>query len=226
MIPAALEPFPESVQAISGGNTEPSLFTAPQAPDTAWTPVLELGHALTVLAARGMFGDRGTGNTADADPIPAGVRYRQEIFQAARAQGLDPLLLAAVAAQETGGPGCDLGANVAGADGTGHGVFQIDSGTWEPWLAAHHQGMNVAENAAKAAEILRDDLTATGGDVRRALHRYNAGSDGCPSTRTVWPDGSCVSYEDSVLRHLAKLETEQKRGLAETKTAPIRIPEP
>jgi hypothetical protein len=55
-----------------------------------------------------------------------GVRYGVEIAQAARRHGIEPFLLAAVAAQETGGPGVDSGANIVGDGGHGHGIFQID----------------------------------------------------------------------------------------------------
>ena len=140
-----------------------------------------------------------------ADPIPSNVRYREQICHAAQSHGLNPLLLAAVAAQETGGPGADSGANVLGSDGTGHGVFQIDSGSWQTWLTSHHNGMDVAENADKAASILADNLRATGGDVKKALHLYNAGSEKVPSTATTWPDHSTLDYESSVMRHLALL---------------------
>ena len=47
----------------------------------------------------------------------SGIRYGSEIAGAARAHGLDPALLAAVAAQETGGPGSNSGANVVGDGG-------------------------------------------------------------------------------------------------------------
>ena len=58
-----------------------------------------------------------------------GIRYGAEISAAAAAHGLDPKLLAAVAAQETGGPGSDSGANIVGDAGHGHGLFQIDDRT-------------------------------------------------------------------------------------------------
>lgn len=141
-----------------------------------------------------------------ANPIPHDVRYRDDICRAAQAHRIDPLLLAAVAAQETGGPGSNSGANVVGADGTGHGVFQIDSGTWQPWLSKHHNGMNIAENADKAASILADNLQATGGNVRRALHLYNAGSERRATTTTQWPGRETLDYESSVERHLEALQ--------------------
>ncbi|MBV9646038.1 MAG: hypothetical protein JO043_01070, partial [Candidatus Eremiobacteraeota bacterium] len=54
------------------------------------------------------------------------VRFGAQIEAAARAHKLDPRFLAAVAAQETGGPGANSGNNVVGDGGHGHGLFQID----------------------------------------------------------------------------------------------------
>ena len=53
------------------------------------------------------------------DPIASrlaarGVAFAPEIASAARRHGLDPELLAAVAAQETGGPGSNAGRNIVG----------------------------------------------------------------------------------------------------------------
>ena len=54
------------------------------------------------------------------------VAFAPQIAAAARQHGVDPVLLAAVAAQETGGPGADSGRNIIGDGGHGHGIFQID----------------------------------------------------------------------------------------------------
>src|SRR5215469_3544046 len=55
-----------------------------------------------------------------------GVAYAPQIAGAGRHHGVDPELLAAVAAQETGGPGSNSGHNIVGDGGHGRGVFQID----------------------------------------------------------------------------------------------------
>lgn len=96
-----------------------------------------------------------------------GVRYGAEIFAAARAHGLDPALLAAVAAQETGGPGATSGRNVVGDGGHGRGVFQIDDRSWA--FARTPAAMDPGRNAAMAAQILADDLRAYHGDVHASV---------------------------------------------------------
>ena len=95
-----------------------------------------------------------------------GVAYAPEIAGAARQHGLDPDLLAAVAAQETGGPGSNAGRNVVGDGGHGHGLFQIDD-RWHPF-AATRGAMDPAQNADYAAGMLSGLLKRYGGNVQRS----------------------------------------------------------
>lgn len=132
-----------------------------------------------------------------------GVAYAAQIANAARRHGVDPELLAAVAAQETGGPGSNAGRNVVGDGGHGHGIFQIDD-RWHAF-AATSDAMNPAKNADYAAGMLHDLLAQNGGDARRALSAYNAGSPTARGTATKWGDGSVLGYADSVLRHYRDL---------------------
>jgi len=132
------------------------------------------------------------------------IRYGPEIDRAARRHGISPTLLAAVAAQETGGPGSDSGRNVIGDGGHGHGVFQIDDRSWA--FASTSAAMDPAQNADAAATILANDLAATHGDVRGALSMYNSGSATGRGTPTTWADGTTLDYADSVLRHALHLD--------------------
>ena len=132
-----------------------------------------------------------------------GIRFGSEIAAAARRHGLDPRLLAAVAAQETGGPGSSSGRNVVGDGGHGHGVFQIDDRSWP--FAKTASAMDPARNADAAATILAGNLRQTHGDVREALSLYNTGSPSAAGTSTTWADGRSLGYADSVLRHEASL---------------------
>lgn len=132
-----------------------------------------------------------------------GAAYAPEISSAARRHGLDPRLLAAVAAQETGGPGSNAGRNVVGDGGHGHGVFQIDDRYHA--FASSAGAMDPAKNADYAAGMLAGLIQRNGGDVRRALSAYNAGSPTATGTVTTWGDGSRLGYADSVLRHYAQL---------------------
>lgn len=151
------------------------------------------------------------------------VRFGAQIAQAAAAHHLDPRLLAAVAAQESGGPGSDSGRNVVGDGGHGHGLFQIDDRTWA--FARTPAAMDPAKNADAAATILADDLARSGGDVRAALSRYNTGSPDAVGTETTWGDGATLGYADSVLRHYATLASDAAGGSAapKTPTAPVDV---
>lgn len=132
-----------------------------------------------------------------------GVAYGPQIAAAAARHHLDPRLLAAVAAQETGGPGSNSGRNVVGDGGHGHGLFQIDD-RWHAF-ARTTAAMDPAQNADYAAGMLAGNLQRYGGNVRAALSAYNAGSPNATGTRTDWGDGRPVGYADSVLRHYARL---------------------
>lgn len=129
-----------------------------------------------------------------------GVAYAPQIELAARRHGIDPRLLAAVAAQETGGPGSNSGSNIVGDGGHGHGVFQIDD-RWHAF-ARSAAAMDPQANAEYAAGMI-SDLLQRYGDVRKALSAYNAGDPNAPGTVTQWQDGSRLDYADSVLRHYA-----------------------
>jgi len=146
-----------------------------------------------------------------------GVAYAPEIASAARRHGLDPELLAAVAAQETGGPDSNAGRNVVGDGGHGHGLFQIDD-RWHAF-AATPAAMEPAANADYAASMLSGLLKEYGGNAREALSAYNSGSPTASGTKTVWADGSDLSYADSVLRHYDRLAGDRAHSEAVAESA-------
>jgi len=143
------------------------------------------------------------------------IRFGPEIAAAAAAHHLDPRLLAAIAAQETGGPGSNSGRNIVGDGGHGHGVFQIDDRFWP--LARTPAVMNPAVNADLAATILGDNLRRFGGNVRAALSSYNAGSPTATGSLTRWSDGNVLGYADSVLRHYDALGGSAPQLAADTR---------
>jgi soluble lytic murein transglycosylase-like protein len=160
------------------------------------------------------------------DPIASrlasqGVAFAPEIAAAAERHGLDPDLLAAVAAQETGGPDANAGRNVVGDGGHGRGVFQIDD-RWHAF-ASTPAAMDPAKNAEYAAGMLSGLLQRYDGNVHAALSAYNAGSPTATGTRTRWSDGGDLGYADSVMRHYQRLtgeplESAQSAALAESST--------
>ncbi len=131
------------------------------------------------------------------------VSFGPQIEAAAKRHGLDPRLLAAVAAQETGGPGTNSGRNVVGDGGHGHGLFQIDDRYHS--FARTPAAMDPAANAEYAAGMIADNLKRYGGNVRQALSAYNAGSPNATGTTTDWGSGKVLGYADSVMRHYAQI---------------------
>ncbi|HEY9085745.1 MAG TPA: transglycosylase SLT domain-containing protein [Candidatus Tyrphobacter sp.] len=140
-----------------------------------------------------------------------GVRYASSIWNAAREYGLDPGLLAAVAAQETGGPDTNGGRNIVGDGGHGHGLFQIDDRYHG--FARTPEALDPARNAGYAARML-SGLIRRYGSVRRALCAYNAGDPNAEGTVTRWRDGADLGYADSVLRHEALITGHSGEDLA------------
>jgi hypothetical protein len=141
---------------------------------------------------------------ATANQLAAhGVAYAPEISQAAKRHGVDPTLLAAVAAQETGGPGSNAGHNVVGDGGHGHGLFQIDDRSHA--LADTPAAMDPSANADYAAGMLHDLIQQYGGNVHQALSAYNSGSPNATGTTTEWGDGQTLGYADSVMRHYGQI---------------------
>ncbi len=157
-----------------------------------------------------------------------GVAFAPQIAGAAEKYRLDPRLLAAVAAQETGGPGSNAGRNVVGDGGHGHGIFQIDDRFHG--FARTGAAMNPQANADYAARMISGLLKQYGGDPSRpsgqALHKalsaYNAGSPDASGTRTTWQDGRCLGYADSVLRHYSQLAGESPQSLQQSLSAESR----
>ncbi len=142
------------------------------------------------------------------DPVASrlaasGVAFAPEIAGAAERYGLDPNLLAAVAAQETGGPDSNSGHNVVGDGGHGRGLFQIDDRSHP--FAETAAAMDPAKNADYAAGMLAGLLKRYQGNLHEALSAYNSGSPDAVGTRTRWPDGSDLGYADSVMRHYDRL---------------------
>ena len=131
-----------------------------------------------------------------------GVAFAPQIAAAALRHHLDPTLLAAVAAQETGGPGARSGANIVGDGGHGRGLFQIDDRFHA--FARSGEAMDPGKNADYAAGMLEAGLRRFG-DIRKALSAYNAGDPNARGTLTTWGDGATLGYADSVLRHCAQL---------------------
>jgi hypothetical protein len=136
------------------------------------------------------------------NPLPKELKYRNEIFAAAVAHGIDPVLFAAMAAQESGGPDVNNG----DANKSGGGLFQINASQWKTLLAEHHGGKSAADNAEVAAIIMSDDLSVANGNVDSALRRWNSGTLTGGTSLTRWGDGKTLDYPASIHRHEQMLQ--------------------
>lgn len=155
-------------------------------------------------------------NPAVRDLARRGVAFAPQIVQAAEKHGVSAQLLAAVAAQETGGPGSNAGSNIVGDGGHGHGLFQIDD-RWHAF-ARNPAAMDPQANADYAAGMIAGLLRRYGGNVHKALSAYNAGSPNATGTTTPWQDGRTLGYADSVLRHYAQIGGTAQDLVAESPT--------
>lgn len=109
------------------------------------------------------------------DPIE---RWKKRIAAAALGNDVDPVVLAAIMAQESSGD-----PNVIGFDKHGHGLFQVDDRSHPTFATAcwgrtkqrlvYRPGMN----AEYAAELLAENLAYFKGDLWPAVAAFNAGPD-------------------------------------------------
>lgn len=141
-----------------------------------------------------------------------GIAFGSQIETAAARYHLDPTLLAAVAAQETGGLGATSGRNIVGDEGHGHGLFQIDDRSHA--FASTPAAMDPAQNADYAASMISGLMSRFGGNVREALSAYNTGSPTATGTTTNW-GGKTLAYADSVLAHVAQLSGTRDAQIAD-----------
>jgi hypothetical protein len=136
------------------------------------------------------------------NPLP-GIPYGAEIAAAAERHHLDPVLLAAVAQQESQF-GRLLTKDGRGDYGHGYGIFQLDDQR-RPGLTPRPQAdldravRDPAYAADRAAQMLSDNLAARHGNMHEALSMYNAGSPHATGTKTYFPeDGVTRGYADAV----------------------------
>src|SRR5690349_14003872 len=121
-----------------------------------------------------------------ASELPAGTPYAAEITAAAKANGIEPALLAGLVKQESGfNPNAGSGAGAKG-------LTQLMPGT-----AAGLGVTNIldpAQNLNGGAKYLKQQLDAFGGDVAKALAAYNAGPGAVQRYCGVPPDAETQNY--------------------------------
>ena len=125
-----------------------------------------------------------------ASALPAGVPYGAEITAAAKANGLDPALLAGLVRQES-----NFDPN-AGSPAGARGLTQLMPAT------AAGLGVTDVTNPAQAlqggAKYLKQQLDRFGGDVTLALAAYNAGPGAVQQHGGVPPYAETQSYVKKV----------------------------
>lgn len=141
----------------------------------------------------GMFSSRTvTDAVAGAYNVPEGnaIKVWRSVEQATRGTDINPLLMMAVIAQES-----NFNPNAVSVHGA-RGVTQV--------MPIHNDKLRPGERLSSipvavrvGVQILQDDMTATGGDVRAALQRYNGSSR----------DHS-QAYARKVMDHERKIENE------------------
>jgi soluble lytic murein transglycosylase-like protein len=142
--------------------------------------------------------------TATGAALPSSVPYAGQITAAARANGLDPALLAGLIKQESG-----FNPN-AGSTAGARGLTQL-----MPATAAALGVTNVLDptQAIEAgAKYLKRQLDAFGGDVTKALAAYNAGPGAVRRYGGVPPYAETQNYVRAVQANAAAFRSSMTRG--------------
>jgi len=142
-----------------------------------------------------------TATTAATGPseLPAGTPYAAEITAAAKANGVDPALLAGLVKQESGFK------PDAGSPAGARGLTQL-----MPATAAGLGVSNVldpVQNLNGGAKYLKQQLDAFGGDVAKALAAYNAGPGAVKRFGGIPPYAETQNYVRIVQQNAASFRT-------------------
>ncbi|HEX8701134.1 MAG TPA: C39 family peptidase [Myxococcaceae bacterium] len=105
-------------------------------------------------------------------PAPYG-QFTDAIMQAAQKYNLPPEVLFGILKQESGGR-----VDITGYDGHGQGPWQIDDRYHADFLATSNNGRDIAKSTDYAAQLLRSNIDALGGDLAAGIAAYNAGVGG------------------------------------------------
>jgi soluble lytic murein transglycosylase-like protein len=179
--------------ALADASTSAALSdgTAPTDPAAATGTLASLTAPAGGIAA---YGATPTGATTGGD-LPASVPYAAQITAAAKANGIDPALLAGLIKQESG-----FNPNAGSAAGA-RGLTQL-----MPSTAAGLGVTNVldpAQSIQAGAKYLKEQLDAFGGDVTKALAAYNAGPGAVKRFGGVPPYAETQNYVRAVQANAA-----------------------
>jgi soluble lytic murein transglycosylase-like protein len=137
----------------------------------------------------------GTASAPTGGDLPSSVPYAAQITAAAKANGIDPALLAGLIKQESG-----FNPNAGSAAGA-RGLTQL-----MPSTAAGLGVTNVldpAQSIQAGAKYLKQQLDTFGGDVTKALAAYNAGPGAVKRFGGVPPYAETQNYVRAVQANAA-----------------------
>jgi len=200
-IEAAMSRISQIQAMLSAGIAPPATTQQPTSASFATQLQSAKGAALTTAATAATPTATATTQTASTGPseLPAGTPYGAEITAAAKANGVDPALLAGLVKQESGfNPRAGSGAGAKGLTqlmpGTAAGLGVTDI-------------LDPAQNLNGGAKYLKQQLDAFGGDVTKALAAYNAGPGAVQRFGGVPPYSETQNYVRIVQANAAFFHT-------------------
>jgi soluble lytic murein transglycosylase-like protein len=202
---AGVAPAPASTSAASFSSALADASTSAALTDdsaTATDPTAATGTLASLsspvggTAAYGTTATTGTtGAAATGGDLPSSVPYAAQITAAAKANGIDPALLAGLIKQESGfNPNAGSGAGARGltqlmpSTAAGLGVTNV---------------LDPAQSIQAGAKYLKDQLDTFGGDVTKALAAYNAGPGAVKRFGGVPPYAETQNYVRAVQANAA-----------------------
>jgi hypothetical protein len=154
---------------------------------------------------------------AHACAQPQCLPFVTEIGEIGRRTGVEPVLLAAIAAQETGDVAAEAGTAADSTDGHGHGLFRLDD-RWTK-VSWSEMGLSATErNGLYAASLLAMRLAEYDGSEMPAVSAYATGSPTGCGAKTFWPGlNKNFCYAESVF---------WRRALLKARGYPLECPQP
>jgi soluble lytic murein transglycosylase-like protein len=187
-------PASTSAASFSSALADASTSTALTDGTTSTDPTAATGTLASLSTPAGGAATYGTTASSGGD-LPASVPYASQITAAAKANGIDPALLAGLIKQESG-----FNPNAGSAAGA-RGLTQL-----MPSTAAGLGVTNVldpAQSIQAGAKYLKEQLDAFGGDVTKALAAYNAGPGAVKRFGGVPPYAETQNYVRAVQANAA-----------------------
>ena len=191
-------PASTSGASFSSALADASTSAALSDGSTSTDPTAATGTLASLTSPAGgsaAYGTTATTGTTTGGDLPSSVPYAAQITAAAKANGIDPALLAGLIKQESG-----FNPNAGSAAGA-RGLTQL-----MPSTAAGLGVTNVldpAQSIQAGAKYLKQQLDTFGGDVTKALAAYNAGPGAVKRFGGVPPYAETQNYVRAVQANAA-----------------------